>query len=54
MSNLPGEMLDNIVDNLRDSRPALMNCCPVSKSWVPRSQKHLFAEVRFDPAKKRL
>ena len=52
MSNLPNEMLDNIVDNLHDDRPALRNCCLVSKSWIPRSRRNLFAEVRFDPAKK--
>ena len=50
MSNprLPGELLDHIVDHLRDTNPALMNCCLVSKSWIPRTRKHLFADIRFD------
>jgi len=24
-----------------------VNCCLVSKSWIPRARKHLFADVRF-------
>jgi len=49
MSNLPGEILDYIVDFLHDSQTELRNCCLVSKSWVPRTRRHLFADVRFDP-----
>jgi hypothetical protein len=49
MSNihLPVETLDHIVDHLHDTQDALMNCCIVSKSWVPRARKHLFAEITF-------
>ena len=52
MSNphLPPEILDYIVDNvdlLHDTKHALMNCCLVSKSWIPRTRKHLFAHVSF-------
>jgi hypothetical protein len=49
MSNphLPAETLDHIVNHLHDTRDALRNCCLVSKSWVPRSRKHLFAEIKF-------
>ena len=43
--HLPAEMLDNIVDLLHDAREALGTCCLVSKSWVPRTRKHLFAHV---------
>ena len=49
MSNprLPPEILDHIVDDLRSTKAALRNCCLVSKSWVPRTRKHLFASVKF-------
>ena len=49
MSNphLPPEMLDHIVDLLHDTKHALRNCCIVSKSWIPRARKHLFADIRF-------
>ena len=49
MSNphLPAEMLDHIVDHLHDTRDALRNCCLVSKSWIPRTRKHLFADIVF-------
>jgi hypothetical protein len=47
MSNphLPAETLDHIVDHLYDADDALRNCCLVSKSWIPRTRKHLFAAV---------
>ena len=45
--HLPAEMLDHIVDHLHDTEDALRNCCLVSKSWVPRTRKYLFADVNF-------
>jgi len=45
--DLPPELLDHVVDFLRDSKHALRNCCLVSKSWVPRTRKHLFADISF-------
>jgi hypothetical protein len=45
--HLPAEMLDHIVDHLHDTEDALRNCCLVSKSWIPRSRKHLFANIVF-------
>jgi len=47
MSNpyLPPEILDYIVDFLHDDPDALERCCLTSKSWIPRTRKHLFAEV---------
>jgi len=47
MSNpyLPPEILDYIVDLLHDNPNALKDCCLLSKSWIPRTRKHLFAEV---------
>jgi len=49
MSNphLPTELLDHVVDHLHDTEDALRNCCLVSKSWIPRARRHLFADVRF-------
>ena len=49
-SHLPAEMLDHVVDHLHDARDALRNCCLVSKSWVPRARKHLFADIWFPTA----
>jgi hypothetical protein len=52
MSNprLPAEILDHIVDHLHDTNAALRNCCIVSKSWIPRARKHLFAFIWFPTA----
>ena len=44
---LAEELLDHIVDNLHDVRGALKSCCLVSKSWIPRSRKLLFADVEL-------
>ena len=44
---LPAELLDRIVDLLYDSEHALRNCCLASKSWIPRTRKHLFADVKL-------
>jgi hypothetical protein len=53
MSNphLPAEMLDHVIDQLHDTRDALRSCCLVSKSWVPRSRTHLFADIEFPTTK---
>jgi hypothetical protein len=49
MSNpdLPPEILDYIIDLLHDEPETLKRCCLVSKSWVPRTRKHLFADIGF-------
>ena len=44
---LPAEILDHIIDHLHDTTNALRNCCLVSESWIPRTRKHLFADVKF-------
>jgi hypothetical protein len=44
---LPTEMLDHIVDHLHDTEDALRSCCLVSKSWIPRTRKYLFADIKF-------
>jgi len=50
MSNprLPREILDYTVDLLHDKQDALKQCCLVSKSWVPRTRKYLFARINFN------
>ena len=45
--HLPAEMLDHIVGHLEDTEDALRNCCLVSRSWIPRTRKHLFADIEF-------
>ena len=45
--SLPPEILDLIIDHLHIERATLEACCLVSKSWIPRTQRHLFAEVAF-------
>ena len=53
MSGFPCEILDHIVDLLHDSQAYgqipldLRNCCLISKSWIPRTRRHLFAEIHF-------
>ena len=45
--SFPSEILDLVVDDLRGELGTLETCCVVSKSWVPRARKHLFAFVKF-------
>jgi len=45
---LPSDVFDLIVDQLDDKPDQLRACCLVSRSWVPRTRKHLFASVTFD------
>ena len=49
MSNpyLPRETLDYIVDLLQHEPETLKECCLVSKPWIPRTRKHLFATIEF-------
>jgi len=45
---LPPEILDLIADQLHDESTTLKACCLVSRSWIPRTRRHLFAHVEFD------
>ena len=47
LCTLPPEILDHIVDHLHNETATLRACCVVSKSWIPRARKHLFARVEF-------
>ena len=44
---LPPEILDCIVDLLRDDPEVLKECCLASRSWIPRTRKHLFTCLTF-------
>ena len=44
---IPPETFDYIIDLLHDESPTLKECCLVSKSWIPRTRRHLFAYVQF-------
>jgi hypothetical protein len=48
------ELLDHIVDHLHQDSEALQECSLVSKSWIPRTRKHLFANVNFTSGKFKL
>ena len=50
--HLPPELLDHVVGHLHDTENALRNCCLVSKSWIPRARKHLFANIGFHTVKR--
>jgi hypothetical protein len=45
--SFPPEILDIIVNQLRDEPTALKSCCVASKSWIHRTRIHLFASVEF-------
>ena len=48
---LPPEILDYILDTLHGETKTLWDCCIVAKSWIPRTRKHLFADVNFSSPK---
>jgi len=54
MSPLPQETLDSIIDHLHNEPTVLKTCCVVSKSWVPRTRKHLFTHVTFNTSNFRM
>ena len=45
--SLPPEILELIVDHLRNEPNTLKACCLVSKSWVPQTRRYLFARIVF-------
>jgi hypothetical protein len=51
LPSLPPEILNLILDHLRDEPTALKTCCVVSKPWTHQTRKHLFARVEFHPSK---
>ena len=49
--HLHPEVLDHVVDLLHDAEAVLRTCSLVSRSWVPRARRHLFAQIRFGSAR---
>ena len=49
-AHLPLETLDYIVDLLHDEPEILERCYLISKSWIPRTRKHLFTDIKFQSA----
>ena len=48
--SIPQEILDLIIDHLYDEPTTLKTCCVVSKTWIQRTRKHLFVNMRFPPS----
>ena len=48
--SLPSEILDYVTDLLHNEPETLEQCCLVSKSWLPRARKYLFAVIKFSSA----
>ena len=45
--HLPPEILDHIVNLLHDDTETLNRCCLVSKTWIQRARRLLFAQITF-------
>ncbi|RDB18962.1 hypothetical protein Hypma_014410 [Hypsizygus marmoreus] len=46
-TTLPPEIVDSIIDQLHDEPVSLKNCSLVSKTFVSRTQKHLYTSIRL-------
>ena len=44
----PPETFNLTIDHLHDEPITLKSCCLVSKSWVPRARRNLFARVEIN------
>lgn len=53
-SSLPQEIVDHIIDHLQDEPRTLSACCLVSKAWIQRTRKYLFAKVKFHPFRRHI
>ena len=42
---LPIELVEKIIDNLRNDLPALSNCALVCHAWLPRARFHRFSDI---------
>ena len=50
MERVPQELVDKIVDELKDDDQSLHACSLVSRCWVSRSRHHLFQRIVFPAA----
>ena len=46
--HLPPEIVDYIIDLLGDDLATLEQCCLVSKSFIPRTQRYLFEYIKIE------
>jgi len=49
----PSEIVDEVIDHLKDDPKALAACSLVSRAWVPRSYYHRFEKLAVSPASSR-
>lgn len=51
-THVPPELIDQIIDHLRDDPKALNACALTARNWVPSTRYHRFRSIRFHSAKK--
>jgi hypothetical protein len=49
--HVPQEIVDLIIDHLRDEHATLKTCGTVSKAWVERTRKYTFVQIIFRPSR---
>ncbi|KAJ7651298.1 hypothetical protein FB45DRAFT_1079010 [Roridomyces roridus] len=47
MSEIPGELVDSVIDLVSESRPTLTACSLVCRQWVHRSRYHSFSSIKL-------
>ncbi|KAJ7057734.1 hypothetical protein C8F01DRAFT_1028006, partial [Mycena amicta] len=47
MAAFSNELIDLVIDQLRDDEPSLRTCSLVSRQWIPRSRLHNFSSARL-------
>ncbi|KAJ7050013.1 hypothetical protein C8F01DRAFT_1377964 [Mycena amicta] len=47
MATLGNELIDLVIDQLRDDEPSLRTCSLVSRQWIPRSRLHNFSSAKL-------
>ncbi|KAJ7050027.1 hypothetical protein C8F01DRAFT_966608, partial [Mycena amicta] len=47
MAAFSNELIDLVIDQLRDDKPSLSSCSLVSRQWVPRSRFYHFSSAKF-------
>ncbi|KAJ7057741.1 hypothetical protein C8F01DRAFT_321826 [Mycena amicta] len=47
MATLANELIDLVIDQLRDDEPSLRTCSLVSRQWTPRSRLHNFSSAKL-------
>ncbi|KAJ7054625.1 hypothetical protein C8F01DRAFT_1162241 [Mycena amicta] len=47
MPTFSKELIDLVIDQLRDDEPSLSSCSLVSRQWTPRCRLHNFSSAKF-------